>query len=408
MWVRARGMPSPRVQKSNPLAPALIGVALLAAACSSGSKTAGTTTTADPVAAAQARVTTAQADLTKANETATTADEQLCGEAQDYVVALDRYGKLFTDGKATVGDVKATGADLVEPRASVSSAATAVDEAHGEVASAASELADAQAALADAQATAAGGAPSSTTPASTTTTTLVPPGTITRVKQAEADFAQTSGGITDSTPLVEATASYNSAALALEVAWLKLLFDAGCLTDEQQAQAVAQLTDYTAALQTQLQQAGYYQAPIDGIYGPQTVAAVQQLQTDNGLPTTGFVDQATALALDRKLAALGQQAAEQELTQTAAVQTMLKLVGYWTGPIDGTWTPELTEALKSFQTALGVPATGTVDAPTLAALEQALSKLKAVVTTPPTTTTTTPTTTIARTTTATTNPTSTT
>ena len=176
-------------------------------------------------------------------------------------------------------------------------------------------------------------------PPSTTTTTLVPPATINRVKQAEADFAKTSEGITDSTPLVQATASFNSAALALEIAWLKLLADAGCLTDEQQAQAVAKVTDYTTALQTQLQQAGYYKDPIDGIYGPQTVAAVQQLQTDNGLPTTGFVDQATALALDKKLAELGQQAAAQELTQTAAVQTVLKLTGYWTGPIDGKWTP---------------------------------------------------------------------
>lgn len=402
MGVGARWASLSTARVRLPRAAALVGSALLAAACSSGSTTAGTTTTEDPVAAAQARVTTAQADLTKANETVTAAGEQLCREAKDYVVALDRYGTLFTDGKATVGDVKTTGADLAEPRESVSAAATAVDEAHGEAASAAGELADAQAALANAQATAAGGSPPSTPPASTTTTTLVPPGTINRVKQAEADLAQVSEGITDSTPLVQATASYNSAALALEVAWLKLLVDAGCVTDEQQAQAVAQLTDYTAAVQTQLQQAGYYQAPVDGIYGPQTVAAVQQLQTDSGLPTTGFVDQATALALDRKLAAVGQQAAEQALTQTAAVQTMLKLTGYWTGPIDGTWTPELTEALKSFQTALGVPPTGTVDAPTLAALEQALAKLKAAVTTPPTTTTTTTPTTIARTTTTTT------
>jgi peptidoglycan hydrolase-like protein with peptidoglycan-binding domain len=52
----------------------------------------------------------------------------------------------------------------------------------------------------------------------------------------------------------------------------------------------------------------------------------------------------------------------------------LKLAGYWTGPVDGKWTPELTDALKKFQTDLGVPATGAVDAATLQALEKAIAK----------------------------------
>jgi peptidoglycan hydrolase-like protein with peptidoglycan-binding domain len=55
---------------------------------------------------------------------------------------------------------------------------------------------------------------------------------------------------------------------------------------------------------------------------------------------------------------------------------VLKLTGYWTGPIDGKWTPELTDALKQFQTALGVPPSGSVDAVTLAAFEQALVQLR--------------------------------
>ena len=143
----------------------------------------------------------------------------------------------------------------------------------------------------------------------------------------------------------------------------------------QQAQAVAQVSEYTTALQTDLKATGYYKGPIDGIYGPETVDAVKQLQNDSGLPATGLVDQATALALDKKLAAVNAATATQSLTQTSAVQTVLKLTGYWTGPIDGKWTPELTDALKQFQTALGVPPTGSVDAATLAAFEQALAKL---------------------------------
>jgi peptidoglycan hydrolase-like protein with peptidoglycan-binding domain len=76
------------------------------------------------------------------------------------------------------------------------------------------------------------------------------------------------------------------------------------------------------------------------------------------------------------------------MTQTAALQTVLKLAGYWPGPIDGQWTDELTAALKSFQTALGVPPSGTVDTATIAAFQAALAEAKAEPTTttaPPTT-----------------------
>ena len=118
---------------------------------------------------------------------------------------------------------------------------------------------------------------------------------------------------------------------------------------------MTKVRDYTVALQTQLQLAGYYKGKVDGIYGPETVDAVKKLQTDSDLPATGFVDRATALALDAKVQAIGANAATQSLTQTAAVQSVLKVAGYWTGPIDGKWTPELTDALKEFQTALGRP-----------------------------------------------------
>jgi peptidoglycan hydrolase-like protein with peptidoglycan-binding domain len=182
------------------------------------------------------------------------------------------------------------------------------------------------------------------------------------VQQAEDDLAQVAEGITGATPLAEATAEYNSAAFALQIAWLRLISDAGCLRDEEQAEAVAQVTTYTANLQTQLQQTGYYEGEIDGIYGPQTVDAVKRLQADSDLRETGFVDRATAQALDQKLNELGQQAAATEMTSTAVVQTVLTLTSFWTGPIDGQWTDELTAALIEFQTALGVPATGTFDA----------------------------------------------
>ncbi len=294
---------------------ATVAAAMFAAACSSSNSstdatTAATTaTTQDAVAAAEARVAAAQTALDTAKAAFTSAGQQFCSDAKGYVTALDRYGKLFTDSKATVGDVKTGGADLAAPQGAVSSSADAVTAAQGDVQAAEKELADAEAALADARSAASSVPTSATTAPSPSSTTLVPPATVTRVKQAEADLAKASSGITDATPLVQASAAYNSAAFALEIAWLQLLSDAGCLSDAQQAQAVSQVSEYTAALQTDLQQAGYYKGSIDGIYGPLTVEAVTTLQTDSGLAPTGLVDQATALALEKKLAEVGAQAA---------------------------------------------------------------------------------------------------
>jgi Putative peptidoglycan binding domain len=160
-----------------------------------------------------------------------------------------------------------------------------------------------------------------------------------RVKPAESDLEAASQDITDQTPTREATENHTSAAFALEVAWLNLFADAGCLTDKQSKQAAA-LSEYTVAMQSDLKTAGYLQGAVDGIYGPETVQAVEDLQTDAGLPVTGLVDQATRDALEDAFAQKGQSAATNEAIEAASVQTMLKLAGYWPGAIDGKWTPE--------------------------------------------------------------------
>ena len=335
------------------------------------------------MAAAQARVSDAQNGVSQAEGGLASASGEFCGAATSYVETLDRYGRVFTDRSATVGDVQTLGADLVEPRDDVVAAAGVVETAKNDLATAQQELVDAEAALADAVASASS-LPASTAPETTvTTTTLVPAATIARVQQAEDDLARTARGITAETPLVQAGAAYNSAAFALEIAWLKLLDEGGCLTEEQQSTAVAQVTAYTAALQTDLQRAGYDPGPIDGIYGPLTVAAVEKLQTDSALPVTGFVDVATARALQDKLDAVAQQEAKQTTAQTAALQTMLTLTGFWSGPVDGQWSDDLTQALTSFQKELGVEPTGQVDTATVAAFQQALAALKTAATSTP-------------------------
>ena len=312
--------------------------------------------------------------MTEAEASLDEAGSAFCDEARDYIEAIDRYGKIFDETGATVGDVRTLGEDLEEPRDTTTAAAQAVLDAHEALNEANQELFDARSALAEAKAEASDEPKKKqkTPSPAPTSSPEVPQASVDRVEVAESDLEDASEGITDQTPLAEATESFTSAAFALEAAWLNLFLDAGCLTDEQSAEAVAAIRRYTVALQTDLTTAGYFKAEVDGVYGPKTVAAVESLQEDAGLRVTGFVDQATRLALDEALAEEGQSAASQAQVETASVQTVLTLAGYWSAPIDGEWTPELETALKEFQKDLGVEQTGALDAPTLAALEEML------------------------------------
>jgi murein L,D-transpeptidase YcbB/YkuD len=197
-----------------------------------------------------------------------------------------------------------------------------------------------------------------------------------RVKQAESDFASAQGAVTDQTPVAQASQQFNAAVVALEFAWLRLFADAGCVTGDQQ-QAEAAVRDYTTSIQQALATAGYYDGEVDGVYGPETVAAVEDVQEAHGLPLTGVVDKATADVLETDLRELGGQAADEALATTAAVQQTLKLAGFWDGPVDGNWTPALTEAVKAFQTDLGVAPTGSVDVATVRAVETAIAEARA-------------------------------
>lgn len=54
-------------------------------------------------------------------------------------------------------------------------------------------------------------------------------------------------------------------------------------------------------LQQELGQLNYYEGPVDGVMGPQTTAAIQDLQRQAGLPQTGTMNAATQAALDNYL-----------------------------------------------------------------------------------------------------------
>jgi lysozyme family protein len=54
-------------------------------------------------------------------------------------------------------------------------------------------------------------------------------------------------------------------------------------------------------LQQELAELNYYEGSIDGIMGPQTVQAIQDLQRQAGLPQTGTMNSATEAALNNYL-----------------------------------------------------------------------------------------------------------
>ncbi|MDY0910147.1 peptidoglycan-binding domain-containing protein [Microbacterium sp. CFBP9034] len=350
-----------------------VGLAVVVLASCSGEVT--------DVDRAKARVSAEEKNVAQAEADLASAVESFCGTSRTYITALDRYGDILTDTAPTVGDVRDAGSDLTDLRDDAFDGAEAAAAAQQSLVSAEQELATATAALALAEAGTP--APSDGTGSEQPQPTpLAPTASVERVKQADEEFSAAQDATTDETTLADASEQFNSAAVALEMAWLRLFADAGCIPDEQQQAALAAVSGYTASLQQSLADAGHYAGSVDGIYGPETVSAVEDLQKANGLPVTGTVDKATAEALNSELLALGGAAAQEAVASTAAVQQTLKLAGFWDGPVDGTWTPALTEAVKAFQTALGVEPTGSIDASTIAAFNEAIAELAAPEPTP--------------------------
>lgn len=151
---------------------------------------------------------------------------------------------------------------------------------------------------------------------------------------------------------------------------------------------------------TQLQQgltaAGYYQGPVTGYYGDLTQAAVRRFQQAQGLIVDGIAGPQTLAALQR--VAPGYQFFTQSTTPqpspspsnptvtppvnipaeglsigstgTAVTQLQVQLTqaGYYAGPITDYFGPRTQDAVLRFQQARGLPQTGVADSQTLRAL----------------------------------------
>jgi branched-chain amino acid transport system substrate-binding protein len=140
-------------------------------------------------------------------------------------------------------------------------------------------------------------------------------------------------------------------------------------TDVDIAEIRRQQEAFAAAAQiTKIQQAltflGFYSGPINGLDTQEFRDALAAFQASVGLPPTGIFDEATDAALR---AALGPFADLLSAT-TADIQRLMTDLGFYTGPIDGVWTEELSESIRALQRELGVPETGVLDAATLRAV----------------------------------------
>lgn len=160
----------------------------------------------------------------------------------------------------------------------------------------------------------------------------------------------------------------------------------------QPATGSIQLNDdgsQVSQLQQQLAQLGYYTGSATGVFDSQTQAAVMSFQRDRGLAVDGIVGSATEAALSQTLVASPQATATTATGTTATpsttttptympaatpndgflqlgdtgtevsdLQTRLQALGYYDGPISGSFGSQTQVALIAFQQAQGLTADG--------------------------------------------------
>ena len=127
------------------------------------------------------------------------------------------------------------------------------------------------------------------------------------------------------------------------------------------------------AVQEKLRQAGAYTGRADGVWGPDSQAALERFQTTHGLVASTQLNPATAATLGlapSELLAAGPGAgpapgtpaamATEPLNQAAVrnIQQRLKALNFYQGNVDGAWGASTQAAIERFQQGRGLQATG--------------------------------------------------
>ena len=118
------------------------------------------------------------------------------------------------------------------------------------------------------------------------------------------------------------------------------------------------------ALQKDLTTLGFYNGPINGVYGPQTKAAVASFQKAAQLPVDGIAGPQTWAAINLALGNPNTDAVE-------LLQTALTGLCYYNGAIDGVAGSGTEQALIAFQKKAGITADGRYGPATANALAKA-------------------------------------
>jgi peptidoglycan hydrolase-like protein with peptidoglycan-binding domain len=127
------------------------------------------------------------------------------------------------------------------------------------------------------------------------------------------------------------------------------------------------------AVQEKLRQAGAYTGRADGVWGPDSQAALERFQSTHGLVASTQLNPATAATLGlapSELLAAGPGAgpapgtpaamATEPLSQAAVrnIQQRLKGLNFYQGNVDGAWGASTQTAIERFQQGRGLQATG--------------------------------------------------
>jgi peptidoglycan hydrolase-like protein with peptidoglycan-binding domain len=130
------------------------------------------------------------------------------------------------------------------------------------------------------------------------------------------------------------------------------------------------------AVQQALHSAGVYGGAVDGAWGQDSEAALQQFQQTHSLQVTGQMNPATAQALgldpDRLLQIAPPQPQPPPIRLSADairnIQARLRQMGYYQGGLDGEFGPEMGSAIARLQQNRGLQPTGRLDPQTVTAM----------------------------------------
>lgn len=121
-----------------------------------------------------------------------------------------------------------------------------------------------------------------------------------------------------------------------------------------------------AAFQQKLKDLGYYEGPIDGVFGKEMEDALKLFQTRNGLKADGMIGKNTAVALNDPSAIKKTDLVPEYFVLSSGsaslyvknLQTILKNHYFYHGKLDGVYGPDMVAAVRNLQAAAGLVVDG--------------------------------------------------